>query len=78
MKIKLNTINDVHDFVLICNKYQEIEIYVKQDKQIIDGRSILGIFSLNLVEPLNVTIDTSEKIPQKNFYLDIKKWEELY
>lgn len=33
MKIKLNTINDVHDFVLICNKYQEIEIYVKQDKQ---------------------------------------------
>lgn len=78
MDIRLNTINDVYDFVLICNKYKESEIDVKQGRQIIDGRSILGLFSLNLLKPLKVTIESENEISERNFFFDIKKWKENF
>lgn len=78
MRIKLKTISDVHNFVLVCNKYQNAEILVKQGKQIIDGRSILGIFSLNLLEALDVSINTDNDNLKNNFFIDIKMWKELF
>lgn len=75
MKIKLNTIDDVKNFVKICEQYKECSIDVKQGRWVIDGKSILGVFSLNLIENLNVTIDTENKSSEFNFYKDIEKWE---
>ena len=49
MKIKLNTIEDVNKFVSICTKCLPSNINLKQDKQVINGTSILGIFSLDLL-----------------------------
>lgn len=74
MKIKLSTINDVSSFTTTCSKYNEGEIDVKQGRQTIDGRSVLGIYSLNLMKPLDVTIDTKNKDTEKNFYNFIEKW----
>lgn len=42
MKIKLNTINDISSFTTACGNYYEGEIDIKQGRQIIDGKSILG------------------------------------
>ena len=53
MFIKLKTIDDVKEFVNICSKY-DVDIDVKQGKFTVDGKSILGIFSLNLIEGLSV------------------------
>lgn len=72
MQIKLNTIEDVKGFVSICIKYAPSYIDVKQDRQRINGTSILGIFSLDLLRPLKVIIDDNRKI---NFYNKIQKWK---
>lgn len=49
MKININTIEKAKEFVSICSKYHDGDILVKQNKYAVDGKSILGIFSLNLV-----------------------------
>lgn len=74
MKIKLNTITDVNSFVNASTKYYEGNIDAKQGRQIIDGKSILGIFSLNLIEPMDVSIITDNKNTERDFYNFIKKW----
>lgn len=75
MLIKLNTIEDVKDFVGVCSceKYICNNIDVKQGRQIIDGRSILGIYSLNLLKPLEIVIDHGSN--ESDFYNKIKRWE---
>lgn len=75
MRIKLNTINDVNSFVNASTKYYEGDIDVKQGRHIIDGKSILGIFSLNLMKSMEVNIGTSNKNTERDFYNFIKKWE---
>ena len=74
MKIKLNTIEDVTKFTSLCTKYNECDIDVKQGRQIIDGKSILGIFSLNLLEPLYVFANSENDEYISNFYDKIQKW----
>lgn len=76
MQIKLNTIEDVKNFVTICLKYAPNYIDVKQGRQFIDGTSILGIFSLDLLRPLNVIIDNEDNDTKISFYKDIQKFSE--
>ena len=56
-------------------KYFEGNIDVKQGRQIIDGKSILGIFSLNLTQPIEISINTDNVNTERDFYNFIKKWE---
>lgn len=74
MKIRLSTISDVNNFAKVCSDYYEGEINVKQGIQNIDGKSILGIYSLNLMNPVDVTINTQNRSVEQNFYNFIKKW----
>ncbi len=74
MKIRLNTINEAKDFVNICSKYHDDEIYLNQGKYTVDGKSILGVFSLNLLEPVKVVIDSDYDNDKIAFYNDIRKW----
>lgn len=75
MQIKLNTIEDVKNFVTICTRYSSSYIDVKQGRQVINGASILGIFSLDLLKPLKVSIDDDNDNRKIGFYNDIQKWK---
>lgn len=75
MKIKLNTVNDVKEFVSICEKYKYDSIEVKQGRWIIDGKSIMGVFSLNLTQELDVNIDSESEESKINFYCSVDKWK---
>lgn len=75
MKIKLNTISDVNNFSKVCSEYYEGNIDVKQGRQIVNGKSILGIFSLNLLEPVKVVIDSENDNLKISFYNNIEKWK---
>lgn len=75
MDIKLRTIEDVHNFVSICSKYHDCNIDVRQNRQIINGKSILGIFSLNLLESMNIVIDSNDDNSKIGFYNNIQKWQ---
>lgn len=75
MTIELKTIQDVKDFVEISSKYHDDDIVVKQGRYKIDGKSILGIFSLNLLEPVKVIIDSDYGNSKISFYNNIEKWK---
>ena len=75
MKIELKTIQDVKSFVEISSKYYDIDIVVKQGRYKVDGKSILGIFSLNLLEPVKVIIESNNSNSKITFYNNIQKWK---
>lgn len=75
MKVSINTIEKAKEFVSICSKYHDGDILVKQNKYVVDGKSILGIFSLNLVEPVRVIMDSENDNSKIGFYNNIQRWE---
>lgn len=57
--IKLNTIADVQNFVNVVNSIQG-DIDLTSGRYTVDGKSIMGIFSLNLLDPIKVTAQTAD------------------
>lgn len=55
VKISLQMAQNVKEFVRIVQDYP-YEIDLKSDKYVVDAKSILGIFSLDLSKPLVVEI----------------------
>ncbi len=55
VKIMLSTIVDVRDFVNAVVAYGG-EIDLASGRYIVDGKSIMGIFSLDLLNPIEMTI----------------------
>ena len=55
MKISLEMAQRVKDFVAITQNC-EYEVLLKSGKYVVDAKSILGIFSLDLCKPLTVEI----------------------
>ena len=55
VKISLQMAQNVKEFVRIVQDYP-YEIDLKSDKYVVDAKSILGIFSLDLSQPLTVEI----------------------
>lgn len=59
-KILLNTIDKVKQFVNISNK-ENIDICLSSGKYIIDGKSIMGIFSLDLSKELTLSSENNKE-----------------
>ena len=55
VKISLQIAQNVKDFVNIVQEYP-YEIDLKSEKYVVDAKSILGIFSLDLSKPVTVEI----------------------
>jgi len=53
--IQLNSINDVKVFVNTVNKYS-YDIDLTSGRYVVDAKSIMGIFSLDLSKPIKVEI----------------------
>ena len=49
----LNSINDVKNFVNVVTKY-DYEIDLTSGRYVVDAKSIMGIFSLDLTKPIKV------------------------
>ena len=60
--IKLNTINKVKQFIEATTKFSEAEFDVAplNGRIAVDGKSIMGIFSLDLSKNLNLIIHAPE------------------
>ncbi|MBQ1212376.1 MAG: HPr family phosphocarrier protein [Clostridia bacterium] len=58
-KIKLNTIEDVRDFVNVVAS-TDIDIDLSSGRYIVDGKSIMGIFSLDLLNPVTLTAHSDD------------------
>ncbi|NLW03342.1 MAG: HPr family phosphocarrier protein [Clostridiaceae bacterium] len=53
--ILLKSINDVKDFVNIVNKY-DFDVDLTSGRYIVDAKSIMGIFSLDLSKPIKMEV----------------------
>ena len=53
--IKLETINDVKNFVSAVTKF-ECDFDIAADRYVVDAKSIMGIFALDLSKPLQLNI----------------------
>lgn len=53
MKAKLNTMEEIKIFVTYLNQFPN-DVDVSSAQYVVDGKSILGVFSLNLDMPLTV------------------------
>mgnify|MGYP001052607204 FL=1 len=54
-KIRLDTINDVKQFVQTLTQYDD-EFELVSNKYVVDAKSILGIFSIDLSQPVLLRI----------------------
>ena len=59
MKIRLATIADVRDFVNIVAK-SDTDIDLASGRYVVDGKSIMGIFSLDLLSPITLTAHSDD------------------
>ena len=55
VNIKLSTIADVRDFVNAVAAFDG-EIDLSSGRYVVDGKSIMGIFSLDLLSPIKLTV----------------------
>ena len=59
MDIMLRSINDVKEFVRLVNDYP-YDVDLASGRYIVDAKSIMGIFSLDLAKPITVNIHSDE------------------
>ncbi|MBO4212577.1 MAG: HPr family phosphocarrier protein [Clostridia bacterium] len=58
-KIRLSTIAEVRDFVNIVTAFDG-DVDLVSGKYTVDGKSIMGIFSLDLLDPITVNVEDKE------------------
>jgi len=57
--IMLKSINDVKEFVNIVNRY-EFDVDMTSGRYVVDAKSIMGIFSLDLSKPIKVEVHSDD------------------
>ncbi|MEQ2130213.1 HPr family phosphocarrier protein [Caldanaerobacter subterraneus KAk] len=73
IKVKLSTIESVKRFVEKTSKYP-FEIDVVSGRYVIDAKSIMGLFSLNLENVLTVVAHTDNEEEMKKLEEDLKEF----
>lgn len=53
-QIRLESIQDVRKFVDIVTRY-DMEVDLSEGRYVVDAKSIMGIFSLDLMKPITLT-----------------------
>lgn len=59
INVRLSTIADVQEFVSIVAK-SDIDIDLISGRYVVDAKSIMGIFSLNLMAPIQLTAHSDD------------------
>ena len=65
--VRLNTIEKVKNFVSRVSTF-ECDVDIIYGRYVIDGKSMMGIFSLNLMNPITVMILSNDEEDLKNFF----------
>ena len=72
-KILLSKITDVQEFVNTVNKYS-FDIDLRSGKYLVDAKSIMGIFSLDLSKEIEMSIEVEDETLVKEFEVSIEKF----
>ena len=58
-RVNLNSIDDIKEFVNIVNRFP-VDVDLSNGRYVIDAKSIMGIFSLDLSKDIDCTIHGNE------------------
>ena len=70
-RIKINSIEKVKNFSKICSKYN-FPVYIICGRYVADGKSIMGLFSLDLTQILTMEVDKNPQI--KDFLKEVEEF----
>ena len=59
LNIRISTIEEVKEFVKLVTAFDG-EIDLKSGRYVVDAKSIMGIFSLDLLSPIEMTIHSDD------------------
>ena len=67
----INTIHKVKEFNKLASSYTE-SIDISEGRHVVNAASILGIFSLDLLNPVTVTIHTEDATRANDFFKEVE------
>lgn len=73
-KIRLTTPKMVSGFINVCSKY-ECDFNLYDGRNVIDAKSIIGVFAIAQGKPLEVRAISSDKSVISSFIEDMRKFE---
>ena len=76
-EILMNDIDLVKKFVDVVTKYSE-DIDLIRGRYVIDAKSVMGIFSLDLSKPITIGIHTDDVEVANKFFADLNSLGVLY
>ena len=71
VKVKLASIQDVRNFVDAVTKHN-IDIDLSSGRYIVDAKSIMGIFSLDLLNPITLTAQSDNEAAVAALMADVQ------
>lgn len=73
IKINLNSYENAKKFNVITNKF-DCDIDVIKDRYIVDGKSLMGLFTLDLTQDIYVQIISDDENEIDRFVREIKEF----
>jgi len=73
VQIKLVTIEDIRKFVTVLAKYT-IDLDLQSGRYTVDARSLMGIFSLDLLKPIDFIINSDDEKIVGAVLDDVNDW----
>lgn len=75
IKISLNSIDDLNKFVALSSKFEEdIDAMSLDGNYIVNGKSILGIVSLDLTKPIYACIYSNDSVIDGQFIATMRQF----
>ncbi len=74
IKIKLTTPEFIAEFINTCSRY-DCDINLYDGRNILDAKSLIGVFAIAQGKPLEVQIISSDESVISSFIGDMKKFE---
>lgn len=72
--VVIDTIDKIKEFVNVAMSSKLETIDVKSGRFTVDARSIMGIFSLNVSEPVDVVVENGNDTDIEEFFSAIEKF----
>ena len=69
LTVKIVSMQDADKFNKLCSKF-DCDMDLARGKYYVDAKSIMGIFSLNLNEPLELIADTDDEQRVEKMFAD--------
>jgi len=71
--VNINKISDISEFVNCCVK-TPCDVILKSDRYSVNGKSIMGIYSLDLTKNIKVEISGNSQEEENRVFQDLRKF----